>query len=81
MAHSYWSYLYLWFYCNDEMMEKHEKFSEWAVAGGVTINGIAAHRFPGKGLGVIATKNHEVGGIGSLAYCYFHFIIVLRTIK
>ena len=41
-------------------MDNHIKFTEWAVTYGVTINGVAAHRFPGRGLGIIAEKNLEV---------------------
>ena len=41
-------------------MEKHEKFTEWAVAGGVKLYAVAVHRFPGRGLGIIATETHEV---------------------
>ncbi|KAL3420204.1 SET domain-containing protein [Phlyctema vagabunda] len=42
-------------------MDIHKEFTEWAVAQGVKINGIAAHKFPGKGLGIIAEKRHEAG--------------------
>jgi hypothetical protein len=41
-------------------MENHIEFTKWAVAQGVVINGIAAHRFPGRGLGIIAEKNLKV---------------------
>jgi len=41
-------------------MEKHENFTEWACAQGVKINGVAAHRFPGRGLGIVAKRKHEV---------------------
>lgn len=40
-------------------MEIHKEFAEWAVARGVKINGVAAHRFPGKGLGIIAEKQFK----------------------
>ncbi|KAI9050359.1 hypothetical protein LZ554_005525 [Drepanopeziza brunnea f. sp. 'monogermtubi'] len=40
-------------------MEVHEEFTEWAIAQGIKINGIAAHKFEGRGLGIIATKKHE----------------------
>ncbi|KAJ5040333.1 uncharacterized protein L3040_005989 [Drepanopeziza brunnea f. sp. 'multigermtubi'] len=40
-------------------MEIHEEFTEWAVAQGIKINGIAAHKFEGRGLGIIATQKHE----------------------
>jgi hypothetical protein len=42
-------------------MENHREFTEWAVARGVEINGIAAHRFPGRGLGIIAEKDFKAG--------------------
>jgi hypothetical protein len=41
-------------------MEKHHDFTAWAVRNGLDINGIAPHRFPGRGLGIIAVKRHEV---------------------
>jgi hypothetical protein len=41
-------------------MEKHIEFTKWAVAQGVIINGIAAHKFLGRGLGIIAEKNFKV---------------------
>jgi hypothetical protein len=41
-------------------MEIHEEFTAWAVERGVKINGVAAHKFEGRGLGIIATKKHEV---------------------
>ena len=41
-------------------MEKHEKFTDWALTQGVKINGIAAHKFPGRGLGIVAKKKHQV---------------------
>ncbi|RDW63823.1 SET protein [Coleophoma crateriformis] len=42
-------------------MEIHQRFTEWAMSQGVEINGIAAHRFPGKGLGIIAERRHKAG--------------------
>jgi hypothetical protein len=42
------------------IMEKHVKFTEWAQAEGVVINGVAAHKFHGRGLGIIAEKNFKV---------------------
>jgi len=44
-------------------MEIHKDFTEWAVARGVKLNGIAIHRFPGRGLGIVAEKKIEVCGI------------------
>jgi len=41
-------------------MEIHEEFTRWAVEKGVKINGIKAHRFEGRGLGIIAEKDFEV---------------------
>jgi len=41
-------------------MEEHEKFTEWALAQGVKINGVAAHRFPGRGLGIVAKEKRNV---------------------
>jgi hypothetical protein len=39
------------------MMEIHKEFTDWAVAKGVKINGIVAHRFSGRGLGIMAEKD------------------------
>lgn len=47
-------------------MEKHEEFAEWAEAQGVKINGIAAHRFPGAGVGIVATTKLKVGSLFSM---------------
>ena len=44
-------------------MEIHQDFAKWAVARGVKINGIAANRFPGRGLGIIAEKNFRASTI------------------
>ena len=44
-------------------MEKHEEFTKWALDHGVKINGVAAHRFPGRGLGIIATEDHKVSHV------------------
>ncbi|EPE32172.1 SET [Glarea lozoyensis ATCC 20868] len=44
-------------------MENHIEFTKWVVAQGVVINGIAAHRFPGRGLGIIAEKNLKAGEV------------------
>ncbi|CZR58438.1 uncharacterized protein PAC_08330 [Phialocephala subalpina] len=41
-------------------MEDHEKFREWVTAEkGVKINGITAHKFEGRGVGIIAEKRLE----------------------
>jgi hypothetical protein len=42
-------------------MEKHDDFTAWAVKNGLEINGIAPHRFPDRGLGIVAVERHEVG--------------------
>ncbi|ESZ89636.1 hypothetical protein SBOR_9985 [Sclerotinia borealis F-4128] len=44
-------------------MQVHREFTEWAVNQGVIINGIAPFRFPGKGLGLVANKDFEIGDI------------------
>lgn len=41
-------------------MEIHEVFTEWAEGRGVKINGVAAHKFAGRGLGIIAKEKIEV---------------------
>ena len=37
-----------------------KEFTEWAVAQGVKLNDIAAHRFPGMGFGIIAEMEFKV---------------------
>jgi hypothetical protein len=37
-----------------------DAFTEWALSRGVTLNGIAAHRFPGRGVGIVAESKIEV---------------------
>lgn len=51
-------------------MDIHKEFAEWAVARGIKVNGIAAHRFPGRGLGIIAEKNFKARRKGPLV-CSF----------
>jgi hypothetical protein len=41
-------------------MEMDNEFTKWAAALGVKLNGIATHRFPGRGLGIIAERKLEV---------------------
>ncbi len=52
-------------------MDIQKDFTKWAAARGVKANGIAVHRFPGKGLGIIAEKKLEVRGtnLGCLFMC------------
>ena len=53
-------------------MEDHEKFREWVtVEKGVKINGITAHKFEGRGVGIIAEKRLEVRDI---FYCVLMFL-------
>lgn len=40
--------------------KNHELFTEWAKSQGITINGVFPARFPGRGLGMMATKNIKV---------------------
>ena len=51
-------------------METHKEFTKWAASQGVKIGGIAAHRFPGKGLGIIAKKRQGATHYYSL-YCFY----------
>ncbi|RAH75529.1 uncharacterized protein BO66DRAFT_310466 [Aspergillus aculeatinus CBS 121060] len=39
--------------------EQHEAFTEWALSQGIAINGVSPARFPGRGLGMIATRHIE----------------------
>lgn len=41
--------------------EDHEAFTEWAMERGVEALGVAPARFPGRGLGMIATRKIKVG--------------------
>ena len=41
-------------------MDIHETFTQWAIDRGVEINGIKAHRFDGRGLGIVAEKDLQV---------------------
>ncbi|KAJ5110909.1 hypothetical protein N7532_001444 [Penicillium argentinense] len=41
--------------------EVHETFTEWALAQGVIANKVRPARFPGRGLGMIATEKIEAG--------------------
>ncbi|QSZ30824.1 hypothetical protein DSL72_000382 [Monilinia vaccinii-corymbosi] len=42
-------------------MQIHHEFTQWAINQSVIINGIAPFRFPGKGLGLVANKDFELG--------------------
>ncbi|KAF9888406.1 hypothetical protein FE257_008684 [Aspergillus nanangensis] len=39
--------------------EEHEQFTKWAISQEIIVNGVAPARFPGRGLGMIATRNIE----------------------
>ncbi|EAU30918.1 predicted protein [Aspergillus terreus NIH2624] len=39
--------------------EDHERFTEWALSQGIEVNGVSPARFPGRGLGMIATRDIE----------------------
>lgn len=39
---------------------KHDAFTNWAEAKGVTINSVAPAHVPGKGFGIVATRNLKV---------------------
>lgn len=54
-------------------MEDHEKFREWVTERGVKITNITAHKFEGRGVGIIAEKRLEVRGIAT--YLSIHFIM------
>ena len=40
--------------------EKHVIFTNWAQARGVKISGVVPARFPGRGLGIAATRKIQV---------------------
>ncbi|OAL36732.1 hypothetical protein AYO20_04064 [Fonsecaea nubica] len=42
-------------------METGDSLTEWAVSNGIKVNGVAAHKFPGKGLGIVAKRRLEAG--------------------
>ncbi|KAK6367408.1 hypothetical protein LTS17_010334 [Exophiala oligosperma] len=42
-------------------MSNHDSLTEWALSRGYKLNGIKAHAFAGRGLGVIAERNIEPG--------------------
>jgi hypothetical protein len=61
-----------------EKMEIHEEFTEWAVTRGVKINGIKAHRFDGRGLGIIAKKDFKVCKL-YYVYCLVLFLSFVQA--
>jgi hypothetical protein len=40
--------------------EEHEAFTEWAFSNGVDTNNVTPARFPGRGLGMMATQKINV---------------------
>lgn len=40
--------------------EEHEAFKQWVISKGAKINCVAPARFPGRGMGMIATRVIEV---------------------
>lgn len=49
-------------------MEKHELFTNWALCQGVELNGVAAHGFPGRGLGIVAIEAAKVCLVRSVEF-------------
>lgn len=44
-------------------MTEHKDYrdlTEWSIARGLKFDGIAPHRFPGKGLGIVAQRSFRV---------------------
>ncbi|EXJ61184.1 uncharacterized protein A1O5_11976 [Cladophialophora psammophila CBS 110553] len=37
--------------------------TKWAVCNGIKVNGVAAHRFPGKGMGIVAERRLKAGEV------------------
>jgi hypothetical protein len=52
-------------------MTNHEQLTTWAIDRGFKLNGIRARSFPGRGLGIVAEKNIEVGHLLSRGYPSF----------
>lgn len=43
--------------------DKHLRFKDWAMSAGVIMNGIAPAKFPGRGMGMVATKAIDVSDV------------------
>jgi hypothetical protein len=41
--------------------DPHNRFVQWALDHGISINGVAPSRFPERGMGMVATRTIEVG--------------------
>ncbi|KAI9784718.1 MAG: hypothetical protein M1816_000721 [Peltula sp. TS41687] len=48
---------------SESSLVKHEVFTKWAKEQGVQICKVAAARFPGRGLGIVATDNIKAGDV------------------
>ncbi|KAF2747449.1 SET domain-containing protein [Sporormia fimetaria CBS 119925] len=44
-----------------EIGEEHTRFVSWAEKNGITINGVAPAKFPGRGMGIVATRDIKAG--------------------
>ncbi|OQV03320.1 SET domain-containing protein [Cladophialophora immunda] len=44
-------------------METCDSLTKWAVSNGIKVNGVAAHKFPGKGLGIVAKRRLKAGEV------------------
>jgi hypothetical protein len=53
--------------------EQHTAFMQWAIAQGVKVNGVEPAKIPGRGLGMIATRDIQVRILA--IYAPFHSII------
>lgn len=53
-------------------MDPSERMVAWAEARGVKLNGIAPQRLPGRGVGVLATRNILVKKTGFF-HSFFNF--------
>jgi len=58
-------------------MDVHKEFTEWAVARGVKLNGIASHKFPGRGIGIIAEKELKVCTVQQDDSCEIYIMEIL----
>lgn len=56
---------------DDSPGEEHTTFTRWAVSHGIKIKGIAPARFPGRRLGMVATRAIEV--------CFLIVFILFRN--
>jgi hypothetical protein len=57
----------------NELDAKHHAFTNWARAQGVTINGVTPAQLPGKGFGIVATRNLKVSN------AYAHMLDIAKA--